>query len=114
MAPRQPARPPIGRFYELQQEVEIPEDYVLTDKIRIKPQTRSQMIVFRTATTPEEVDRAFFGDAYDAVLELFADKPDQLWKKFVDDVSAHFLGPGVEEEPGKAEPSPASGESTSS
>jgi hypothetical protein len=91
-------KPPIGRFYELQQEVSIPEDYVLTSKIRIKAPTRTQMIAFRNAPPGEESDRAFLGDAADAVLELYADRPEQEWLAFTQDVYKHFAGPGADDE----------------
>lgn len=35
-------------------------------------------------------DRAFFGDAYDAVIEFFEDKP-ALWDKFIVDIRDEFL-----------------------
>ena len=38
----------------------------------------------------EEFERAFFGDAYDDVIEFFEDKP-SLWNKFLPDIKAEFL-----------------------
>jgi hypothetical protein len=38
----------------------------------------------------EEYERAFFGDAYDAVIEFFEDRP-RLWNKFLPDIQAQFL-----------------------
>lgn len=97
-------KPPVGRFFELQQEVKIPEDYVLTAKIRIKPPTRKQMVAFHSATTDEEVHRAFLGDQYDAVTELYDDRPAQEWSAFIGDAYAHMFGPGADDE-GKSETS---------
>lgn len=98
-------KPPIGRFYELQQEVSVPEDYVLTSKISIKAPTREQMIALRQAKDGEEADRAFLGDQADAVLELFAKKPEQLWDAFVSDLYKHFIGRGAADVEGKSEES---------
>ncbi|MEU2013110.1 hypothetical protein [Nocardia sp. NPDC019302] len=96
---------PIGRFYELQKEVSVPEDYVLTSKIRIKQPTRRQMHAFRSAQSSDEADRAFLGDQADAVFELYADRPDQEWQAFISDVWEHFYGPGVGDVEGKSEQS---------
>jgi hypothetical protein len=97
-------KPPVGRFYDLQQEVKIPEDYVLTAKIRIKPLTKKQMAAFRLSDAGEDADRAFFGDNYDAISELYDDRPEQEWMAFVADVYQHFFGPGVDDQ-GKSEKS---------
>lgn len=99
------SRKPIGRFFELQQEVSVPEDYVLTSKIKIKAPTRAQMIAFRTATEPEVADRAYLGDAADAVFDLFNDRPEQEWDAFVRDLYSHFAGPGAGDVEGKSEES---------
>ena len=40
-----------------------------------------------------EYDQAFFGDAHDAVMEFFEDKP-ALWDKFIVDIKAALLPPG--------------------
>lgn len=89
-------KPPVGRFYELQQEVKIPEDYVLTAKIRIKSPTREQMRAFRAAKTDDDLDRAFLGDQYDAVTELYKDRPDPEWEAFTADAYKHFFGMGAD------------------
>ncbi|MFC9432683.1 hypothetical protein [Nocardia sp. NPDC057030] len=99
-------KPPVGRYYDLIKEVEVPDDYVLTRDIVIKAPTRAQMIALRQSSTDEEFDRAFLGDSYDAVVALFADRPEQEWNAFAADVHKHFYGAGAGEVPGK------SGEST--
>lgn len=38
----------------------------------------------------EDYDRAFFGDAYDAVVEFFEDKP-LMWERFIPDIKSEFL-----------------------
>lgn len=91
-------RPPIGRFYDLQQEISVPEDYVLTSKIRIKAPTRKQMIMFRNAPPGEESDRAYLGEQADAVFELFGDRPEQEWLAFTQDLFKHFNGPGADDQ----------------
>lgn len=42
------------------------------------------------AAAEQDYEKAFFGDAYDAVLEYFEDKP-VLWEKFVPDIRSEFL-----------------------
>lgn len=96
---------PVGRFYELQQEVKVPEDYVLTSKIRIKPMTRKQAIAMRSAATDEDANRIFLGDQADAVFELYDDRPEQEWAAFVADLFQHFMGPGLDDAEGKSEES---------
>lgn len=100
-----PRNRPIGRFYDLQQEAKVPDDYVLTSKVKIKAPTRKQMVAFRNSTTSEEADRAFLGDSADAVFELFADHPEQYWMAFVGDMQKHFAGPGAADVEGKSEQS---------
>lgn len=95
---------PVGRFYELQQEVSIPEDYVLTAKIKIKAPTREQMIAFRNSDGGEASDRAFLGDQADAVFELYAKRPEQEWQAFAEDLYKHFIGAGADDQ-GKSGPS---------
>lgn len=99
-----PRKPPVGRFFELQREVKIPDDYVLTSKIRIKPPTREQMRAFRAAQTDDELDRAFLGDQYEATAELYKDRPEQEWSAFTTDAYKHFFGIGADSA-GKSETS---------
>lgn len=44
----------------------------------------------KTDSATEAYDRAFFGDAYDAVVEYFEEKP-TLWDLFIPDIKAEFL-----------------------
>lgn len=85
----------IGRFYELQAEVEVPEDYILTEKIRINYPTREQMVAFRAAKTEIDADTAFLGDAAEAVFALYAHRPDKEYAAFTLDVWKHFFGPNA-------------------
>jgi hypothetical protein len=47
----------------------------------------------------EDYDRAFFGDAYEAVVKYFEDDaiPVQMWTAFVEDIRSEFL-PAVPED----------------
>lgn len=93
----------IGRLAELQQEVEVPEPYVLTNTITITAPTRRQMREIVAAKGNEELaDKAFFGEHYDALNELFDDRPQQEWAAFVQEISEHFFGKGSGEVPGKS------------
>lgn len=42
------------------------------------------------ADAETDFEKAFFGDAYEAVMEFFEDKP-LLWDKFVPDIRSEFL-----------------------
>lgn len=42
------------------------------------------------AEAETDFEKAFFGDAHDAVMEFFEDKP-ALWDKFVPDIRSEFL-----------------------
>jgi hypothetical protein len=104
--PTQPRKPPIGRFYELQQEVSVPEPYVLTSKISIPAPTRDQMVALRNCSVEsDEADRAVLGEHADAVFELYANRPVQEWEAFTSDLYKHFFGKGVDDVEGKSEPS---------
>lgn len=48
------------------------------------------------AEATEEYERGFFGDAHDAVMEFFEDKP-LLWDKFVEDIKSEFLPAGPQD-----------------
>lgn len=98
-------KPPIGRFYELQKEVSVPEPYVLTSKITITAPTREQMVALRSMPDGEAADRAVLGDQADAVFELYSKRPIQEWEAFVTDLYAHFFGKGGNDVEGKSEPS---------
>lgn len=43
-----------------------------------------------------DYERAFFGEAHDAVIEFFEDKP-ALWDRFLPDIKAHLLPPGPDD-----------------
>ena len=40
--------------------------------------------------TIDDYNKAFFGDAFDDVMEFFTDQPQALWDAFVEDIKAHF------------------------
>ena len=100
MVARKSTTEQIGRLYELRAEVQIPEDYVLTEKIRIKNPTREQMMRF-WETPGAEADRYLLGDQADAVFALFEKEPNQLYQAMISDLLKHFFGNGAED-PGKS------------
>lgn len=87
----------IGRYYELKEEVAVPDDYVLTEKIRIKYPTKKQMTEFRNTTANDVAERAILGDSAAAVEKLYADQPDREYQAFFADLWKHFFGPGAED-----------------
>ncbi|MET8648410.1 hypothetical protein [Nocardia aurea] len=91
------AAQPIGRFYELMKEVEIPEPYVLTSKIKIPPPTRAQMKAVRAATTDDEVERAILGEHADEIFALYDGRPNAEYEAFAKEINKHFFGPGVDD-----------------
>lgn len=95
---------PVGRFYELQQEVPPAEPYVLTEDIVIPPLTRAQLIALGKTETDEEFDQVMFGKHYDAISELYADRPIAEWRAFSTEFRVHYFGQGSET-PGKSEES---------
>jgi uncharacterized protein YjdB len=60
--------------------------------------TEAEMNQFseQITTARADYDKAFFGDAYDTVIELFDDEdlPVQLWDEFVTDIKSEFLPSG--------------------
>lgn len=98
-----PPRKSPGRLYDLQRESKIPEPYVLTPEITIQPLTKRQFRALAEDLSDEDQDRVVLGDQYDAVMELFEDKPFQLWKAFTKDLNQHLLGLGVDDVEGKSE-----------
>jgi len=95
------SKPVGGRFYELQQEVKIPEPYVVADGIVINPPTKKQLEAFSVAATDTEREAALLGKDHKKIAALFDDKPFQLWKKLQEDILIHFFGNGADETPGK-------------
>lgn len=102
------AEKPAGRFYDLQQEVTIPTPYLLTEDIVIPPLTRRQFIDVEKATTEEAAERAILGDHYEAVVELYLDRPMVEWQAFTRDLNRHMFGLSAEQAPGKSEESSSS------
>lgn len=95
------AKAPVGRFYELQQEVVPPTPYQLTEDVVIMPLTRRRNTALLSSTTHEDADRAFFGDAYEAVIELYNDRPLAEYDALVTDIRKHWMGETIEAVPGK-------------
>ncbi|MFX0581185.1 hypothetical protein [Nocardia nepalensis] len=91
-----------GRFYELQTELapkrRVP--YRLTDDIEIPPVTRAQVLALRRTRDDDEQMVIVLGDQYQAVEELFADRPHDEWFAFQSDLYAHLFGQGAGELPG--------------
>lgn len=104
MATRRTTAEQVGRFYELREEVPIPEDYVLTEKIRIKNPSRKQMIEFWDSVGQDR-DRALLGDQADAVFALYENEPNQLFQRMINDLLNHFFGTGADDEGKSDEPS---------
>jgi hypothetical protein len=104
MVARKTTEEQIGRLYELREEVPVPEDYILTDKIRIKNPTRKQMLGF-WETPGAEADRHLFGAQADAVFALFANEPNQLYQAMISDLLKHFFGKGAEDSGKSSAPS---------
>jgi hypothetical protein len=100
-----PPRKIVGRIHALQRETKVPDPFVLTEDITIQPLTKAQLDALRKATTDEDIDRARLGESYDAVMEVFANEPFQLWNTFSRKFNEHMFGPGVDDVEGKSEPS---------
>ncbi|MGY0502179.1 hypothetical protein ACWZHB_27135 [Nocardia sp. FBN12] len=91
-----------GRFHELQQELAPRRraPYRLTDSIAIAPVTRSQVLALRRTASDDEQMAIVLGDQYEAVENLFADRPLDEWFAFQKDLYAHLFGQGSSELPG--------------
>lgn len=94
-----------GRLYLLQQEVELPQPYVLNSEITIKPPSHAQMRDLKAAKTDAESNRVILGDQFEAVEALFKERPFQLWEAFWADIAKQFLGPGADDVEGKSQDS---------
>ncbi|MCU1644566.1 MAG: hypothetical protein JWN03_4841 [Nocardia sp.] len=94
-----------GRFYEIQRELASKRrgPYHLTADVAIQPLTRRQARLLAEIDDEEEQLRILLGDAYDAVDDLFADRPIDEWVAFQNDLYAHFYGEGAMELPGGSE-----------
>lgn len=99
---------PIGRFYDLQREVPLPEPYVLTEDIVITPLTKRQFKAIQEATDEEAIGRISLGDHYDAIEALYDDRPLGEWQAFLVEVNEYLFGKGVGQAPGKSEESSTS------
>lgn len=90
-----------GRYADLCDEARI-EPYVLTADVVIPAPTRKQMRALAAAKNEEEADRALFGDAYDAVQELFDNESFKAWNSFVVEFREHMFGRGADDVEGKS------------
>ncbi|MFI5775980.1 hypothetical protein [Nocardia sp. NPDC051570] len=91
-----------GRFFEIQQELAAKRrgPYHLTADIAIQPLTRRQARRLRETDDEEEQLAILLGDHYEAVEDLYADRPLDEWVAFQNDLYAHFYGEGAAELPG--------------
>lgn len=95
---------PGGRFAELRAEVD-DTPYVLTDDIKIRPMSRSQMEEY-LAVPPQGKDSVeqrysvMFGDQWPAIKALFADEPNAVWNLFVKEMTDFFFGKKADDAPG--------------
>jgi hypothetical protein len=91
-----------GRFYEIQQELagQRRGPYRLTEQIVIQPMTRKQARALRDEQDEDRQLAILLGDQYDAVEDLFADRPIDEWIAFQNDLYEHFFGEGALELPG--------------
>lgn len=94
-----------GRFFEIQQELSSKRrgPYQLTADILIQPITRRQMRMLREEQDEDKQLAIVLGEHYEAVEELFADRPLDEWLTFQDDLNAFFFGEGAAELPGGSE-----------
>lgn len=97
------AKPEItGIFAELREEgLGGPEEIVITDDIRIPMPTWKQIRAYYKAESADERLAILFGDQFDAVNELFDDKPYHVWQRFIRRVNAQVFGSGAEQVEGK-------------
>ncbi|MFC9475416.1 hypothetical protein ACFTS5_24790 [Nocardia sp. NPDC056952] len=91
-----------GRFFEIQQELSSKRrgPYRLTEDILIQPITRRQMRAIRDEQDEDKQLAIVLGQDYEAVEELFADRPVDEWLAFQEDLNAYFFGEGAAELPG--------------
>ncbi|MEU4648168.1 hypothetical protein [Nocardia fluminea] len=94
-----------GRFYEIQRELAAKRrgPYHLTADIAIQPLTRRQARMLAETDDEEDQLRILLGEVYEAVDDLFADRPIDEWVAFQNDLYAHFYGEGAMELPGGSE-----------
>lgn len=94
-----------GRFFEIQQELSVKRrgPYHLTADIAIQPLTRKQARALRETNDEDEQLAILLGDQYDAVENLYADRPLDEWVAFQNDLYAHFYGEGATALPGGSE-----------
>lgn len=91
-----------GRFFEIQQELSGKRrgPYQLTADIAIQPLTRKQARALRETDDEDEQLAILLGDQYEAVEDLYADRPLDEWVAFQNDLYAHFYGEGAAALPG--------------
>lgn len=69
--------------------------------IVLEQPTKEQVDKWRQATTPEEGERALFGDQYEAIHALFKPMPEYVWENFNIKYLKHMFGAGDETVLGK-------------
>ena len=63
--------------------------------------TKAQVDAWRLATTAEEGEKALFGDLYEAVHDLFRDRPEYIWENFNVKYLKHMFGAADDVQLGK-------------
>lgn len=96
------SKKPTGLFYDLIQEVDVPEDIQVTPTLILTFPTKRQLDEYREAESADDAHRALFGDRnFEVLKDLFDDKPPQVWLGFVKHVNEHWFGKGADDVEGK-------------
>lgn len=105
MAVKRTPKEQVGRFYELRDQ--LPEQrksaYQLTEDITVPVMTRRIAREFDAAETSEDKLKVLLGDQYDAIIELYDDRPIAEWRAFQEDLYEHLFGKGSSQLPGGSE-----------
>lgn len=65
--------------------------------IVLEQPTATRMAAWRSAVAIEEGERALFGDNYEAIKALFADRPEYVWENFNKAYLKHMFGVDAED-----------------
>jgi len=63
--------------------------------------TKAQVDAWRVAQNAEEGEKALFGDQYEAIHELFRDRPEYIWENFNVKYLKHMFGAADDADLGK-------------
>jgi hypothetical protein len=107
-----PAAKPAGdKYFELTQEVDIPEPIKVglggTKSVIVQPPTRAQMreLAKIPITEIDARDEVVLGKHYEAIKTYYDTLPYQKWNDFTSQLSKHFFGPGADDVEGKSQDS---------